>query len=39
MGAGADGFGFEDSFQRLYSKELDLDEGKNISPNTVMIHR
>lgn len=24
-----DGLGLEDSFQRLYSKELDLDEGRS----------
>ena len=24
----SDGLGLEDSFQRIYSKELDLDEGK-----------
>jgi hypothetical protein len=29
MGVGGDGFCLEDSFQRLYSKELDLDEGMN----------
>jgi hypothetical protein len=30
---GAEGLGLEDSFQKLYSKELDLDEGKSVSPS------
>ena len=29
LGGLVDGMGLEDSFQRIYSKELDLDEGKH----------
>ena len=29
LGGMGDGMGLEDSFQRIYSKELDLDEGKH----------
>ena len=29
LGGIGDGMGLEDSFQRIYSKELDLDEGKD----------